>query len=150
MRLRFTFGMMIRWALLPLLLAGCGDYPRDTAGTLDRVRGDSLRIGRASVSGHPAADRLVRELGRRTGGNPAIMVGEVEALLMQLEHGELDLVVGAFDKKTPWTKRVTFSKPLASAARGDGTEEIKAASRNGEHAWAMEIDRAVATIVQAR
>jgi hypothetical protein len=67
--------------------------------------------------------------------------GAAERLLAKLEQGELDLVLGDFDRKSPWDKRVTFSQPVA----GKGEDvEARAATRNGEHRWAMTVDRTIA------
>jgi len=138
----------LRPALLAvLLLAGCDRYPVDTEGTLERVSGGTMRIG-VLPAGHqePALRAFVARLAERVDAKPEISAGAAEPLLLKLESGDLDLVVGPFDRKTPWMRRVTFSKPIAHTVRADATEEIKAATRNGEHAWAMEVDRTVARL----
>lgn len=131
-------------SFLILSAAGCGELPRDTAGTSERVRAGTMRVGEVGGAEHSRLEALLARLAEQTGPQVSIASGAAEPLLMRLEAGELDLIVGEFDQKTPWSKRVTFSKPLASTKGRHGTEEVKAATRNGEHRWAMEVDRAVA------
>lgn len=130
-------------ALPLLMLCACGDYPRDTEGTLERVRGGAMRVGLVAGAPEPRAAALVRKLAERTGARPKVREDAAEPLLLDLEHGRLDLVVGRFDAKTPWDARVTFGKPVEMSGAKDDRREVKAAVRNGEHAWSMEVDRAV-------
>jgi hypothetical protein len=136
-------------ALFALLLlpGGCDRYPRDTEATLDRVRGGTIRV--ATVEGerpNPRMSEFLARLAARTGSRPQLASGAAEPLLLELERGDLDLVVGTFDRKSPWAHRVTFSRPIARVVRADAVEELKAATRNGEHAWAIEVDRTVAAM----
>lgn len=128
---------------LPLLLLAACDLPRDTEGTSERVvsvpgRQGDLRMGLVSGSS-PRPDALVASIGIETRARVLIEEGASETLLARLEAGELDVVVGAFDARSPWNARVTFSKPLTRK----GVVETKAAVRSGEHRWAMLVDRAV-------
>lgn len=137
--------------LVPLALlfvAGCGELPRDTAGTSERVRGGVVRVGQVAGDGDPRLAGLLTALARRMEVRPRVYRSQAEPLLMRLETGELDLVVSAFDRSTPWSKRVTFSKPLVAAEGPHGTEEVKAAVRNGEHRWSMEVDRVAAEVAE--
>lgn len=131
---------------LLLTLGGCANYPRDTEGTLERVRGGAMRVGVVAGEADPAYAALAGALARRTGARVERREGAAEPLLQELEKGRIDLVVGAFDRKTPWEARVTFSKPVTTW----GEHEVKAATRNGEHAWAMEVDRAVGALEERR
>ena len=139
-------------ALLALVLTGaCADYPKDTTGTSDRVRGGLLRVGFVEGSASdPRLRRFVTQVADRTDGRLLATAGAAEPLLLRLEKGELDLVVGAFDAKSPWTRRVTFSRPIFAREVPGGRVEGKAAVRNGEHAWAMIIDRSVGSLEQGR
>lgn len=105
-----------------------------------------MRVGEVSGAEHPRLEALLGRLAEQTGSQVSVTSGPAESLLMRLEAGELDLVVGEFDRKTPWSKRVTFSKLVASVDGPHGTEEVKAATRNGEHRWSMEVDRVVARL----
>lgn len=104
-----------------LLCAACGNYPRDPEGTLERVRGGALRVGVAEASpwtslagGTPAGvePALVQELARELGARVEWVPGSETLLLEALERGELDLVVGGLDSRTPWKrKRIAITDP---------------------------------------
>ena len=98
--LRRIAGALLALALSP---AACDDYPKDPAGTLDRVRGGELRVGLlvdppwVDLSG-PApsgvevalAEGLAAELGARLNW---VSAGEAD-VLEALEQREVDLVFG--------------------------------------------------------
>lgn len=136
-----------RWRFLILaLLAGCGNIPRDPDGTLDRVRRDHV-IRTGLVQGGSAADasgwrRVLARVAANTGALPVFRSGALEPLLLDLEAGELDLVVGGrFDEKTPWKTRVTLGPPIGSIETPAGTTGGHIVARNGENAWIMLIQR---------
>lgn len=138
----------MKWWAAPiafsLLVGGCADFPKDSSGTLVRAQGGAFTVGwTEAATGDPRLRRLVARLSERLRARPAAVSGPAEPLLLRLEQGEVDLVVGVFDEKSPWRDRVTFSRPLATEAMGDGELQAVAATRNGEHAWSMEVDRAV-------
>lgn len=126
-------------------LGACGDFPRDSAGTAARVRGSTYRVG--MIAGAPASkaqEEFLAAVSRRSEGQPRLVRGAGEVLLRQLEQGDLDLVIGTFDEKTPWEKRTTLSRPFHRPGPGF---QSRAAIRNGEHRWAMIVDAAVAGTV---
>lgn len=127
---------MKAWPLL-LLLAACGPIPRDPEGTLERVRQSHvIRVG--VVAGETSWQPLLARVAAATGGAPRFEQGALEPLLLKLEEGELDLVVGGvFDEKTPWIKRVT----LGPVIRRDAPVNHHMVARNGENAWIMLIER---------
>lgn len=86
---------------------------------------------------------FARQLSARTSSRIQLISGSAEPMLMKLKAGELDLVLGQFDRSSPWQQRITFSRPLSTTEKKGVGHELKAAIRNGEHAWAMEVDRAV-------
>ena len=138
----------MKWlACLPLLLTvGCGSLPRDQEQTLERIAETrEVRIGMTSAADRsPHFERLFSLIHRSAsaaGGSPRIEVGTAEALLLRLEAGELDLVVGEFDRSSPWYQRVHLLPPLATRSVGDGQLEATAAARNGENGWIMLIER---------
>lgn len=138
---------MIRFGILVamLCLAACGQFPRDQAGTLERIRAEGVvRVG--MVGGLPAegAERLrtlVDRSAAAAGGKPLVLEDAAEPLLLMLEEGELDLVVGAFDAKSPWVRRVHLLPALATETRGSADIETTAAVRNGENGWIMLLER---------
>jgi hypothetical protein len=66
---------------------------------------------------------------------PVLQGGAAEPLLLQLEKGDIDLVLGKFDARSPWASRVTFIPPLKERSGGDNTITVVAAAKNGENAW---------------
>lgn len=132
-----------------LLLGACGDYPRDPEDTLDLVRQNSaFRVG--LISGGDAqsgkSHELIERFARATGARPVTHSGEAEPLLLELEEGKLDLVVGTFDEKTPWHTRVTVGPPLERRIVGKSRQQLAPAMRNGENAWISLIERQVREI----
>lgn len=132
--------------LLPLTLAACGSLPRDQEGTLERIgQMREVRVGMVAAAGQsphfPRLRSLVERAGAAAGGRPRIELGATEALLLRLEAGELDLVVGEFDRSSPWYRRVHLLPPMATRSAGDSELEATAAARNGENGWIMLIER---------
>lgn len=120
--------------------AGCEQFPRDPGGTLDRIRTEgTFRVGIASPLEEqglsPEARRLLERVSQGSGARAQIERGEAEPLLDKLEQGQIDLVLGHFEKKSPWKPLVTFGPPLRVEKSGDTTFHLAAAMRNGENAW---------------
>lgn len=131
-------------SILLLVAAGCDRFPSDTSGTSERARGGEFRVGWIEGTGNEAELRaLLAGLGRHVRGRARVERGAGEPLLMRLEAGELDLVVGDFDKESPWSSRVAFSRPLKTEEHVGGVREARAAVRNGEHRWSMIVDQII-------
>ncbi|HEX8585375.1 MAG TPA: hypothetical protein VF680_13330 [Allosphingosinicella sp.] len=69
--------------------------------------------------------------------------GDAEPMLDQLEQGELDLVIGRFEKKSPWAKLVTIGPPLRREMQGKTEFRLAPVLRNGENAWIALVEREV-------
>lgn len=135
-------------ALLFLIacLTGCGAFPRDPHGTLQRIQQERVfRVGVVApaeeTAGAGEAAELIKRVAARSGARPQMQVGEAEVLLHALEQGELDLVLGRFEKKTPWLALVTFSPPLRVEKKGKAVFQLAAAMRNGENGWIALVER---------
>lgn len=133
---------MIRLPLMTaaLLIGGCGPIPQDPEGTLDRIKAErTFRVGMIASHGASAGlDRqrlLLRRMALATGASPRVEQGPAEPLLMRLEEGELDLVLGEFAPASPWSKKVTIMPPLGEQVTRDGHVHVVAVARNGENAW---------------
>ena len=139
----------MKWLTLSVLLltaGGCGSLPRDQEQTLERIAETrEVRVGMtAAADQSPHFPRLfdfIHRSATAAGGSPRIEVGGAEALLLRLEAGELDLVVGEFDRSSPWYQRVHILPPMATRSAGDSELEATAAARNGENGWIMLIER---------
>ena len=113
-------------------LAGC-EYPRDAGGTLQHVRGGTLRVGATesdpwvirSPEGLQGAEvRLVEQLAASLGARVAWTEGSEGELMKALQLRELDLVVGGIDRTAPWDKEASLTQPYF-------TERVVVASRTG-------------------
>jgi len=131
--------------VLSVMAASCG-LPRDTEGTLERVRAErEIRVGlilggpRGALD--PRARALLERVARTTGARPRLTGGDAEPLLARLEEGELDLVVGRFTKSTPWATLVSLTPPLATEKQGKTEIILAAAMANGENEWISLVER---------
>ena len=127
--------------------SGCGgDFPRDAEGTLDRVRTQrAFAVGvvaPAGTSPMTEVDELIRRVAQASGASPRLLRGEAEPLLKQLEDGHVDLVIGRFDKKSPWARRVTLGPPLRIEKQGKTIFHLAPVMRNGENGWIALVERA--------
>jgi ABC-type amino acid transport substrate-binding protein len=133
--------------LVAAAAAGC-TLPRDSDGTLDRVRGKTLRVGLAdsppwvvargdSVSGVEV--RLVGALAEELHARPEWHRGSESGLLEALHERELDVVVGGLTADSPWAKRVAFTEPYQTEAGGKKKHVL--ALPPGENAWLVHVER---------
>ncbi len=113
-------------------LGGC-EYPRDAGGTLEHVRGGTLRVGATesdawvvrSPGGLKGAEvRLVEQLAASLGARVAWTEGSEGELMKALQLRELDLVVGGIERTAPWDKEASLTQPYF-------TERVVIASRTG-------------------
>jgi hypothetical protein len=134
-------------ALLSLsLLTACGGIPRDPEGTSERIGRDRImQVGLVDGANSQSIGRLselIEALSKETGAKPVISRGGQETLLIKLEAGDLDLVLGGrFVEDTPWKTRVTLGPPLASQTVAASKLQEHAVTRNGENAWIVRVQR---------
>lgn len=133
-------------------LTGCGmQIPADPEGTLDRVRGDVLRVGaterRPFVEldgvGEPTGSEvgLVQAFAERLDADIAWETGSEAELADALEQGELDLVIGGFLDDTPWSEFGAATRPYLEAPAADGTvEKHIMLAPLGENAFLVELE----------
>jgi polar amino acid transport system substrate-binding protein len=94
-------------------LAGCS-LPRDPDGTLDRVRGGTLRVGVTDNPPHSERElRLLRAFARDLEARVEVTEGAEHELVSDLERGRLDVVAGGLRNDTPWQKHVAMTRPYA-------------------------------------
>lgn len=129
-----------------LLLGACGQFPKDPRGTIDRVRErGTFRVG--IIAGEKTQTEqgqvLLARIADATKAKPILVHGTSEPLLLDLEVGKLDLVLGTFDEKTPWGTRVTVGPPLQQSASGKIHHQFAPVMRNGENAWISLVEREV-------
>lgn len=118
-------------AAIPLLLAGCGiRIPSDPDATLEHVEGGVLRAGVSPNDGWielggtaPTGSEAeaLADFAASLDARVEWTVGSEEALVRDLENGDLDVVAGGLTDKTPWTKKAGMTRPYAEITLGDGT-----------------------------
>jgi ABC-type amino acid transport substrate-binding protein len=118
-RLRQVIGAAVAAAVVAVL-AGCGlTIPTDPDGTLERAQGAVLRVGVTDEPGlidvvdgrarGPLAD-LVVDFADSLDAEVAWTSASEESLVVDLEEGRLDLVVGGMTAETPWVDRVGVTR----------------------------------------
>ena len=140
-----------RLILLSIALLGataaCDALPKDPAHTTDTVRQRrEMQVG--FIDGEPAdmegdMQAAAARVATWHGVDIASVTGSEAKLLRDLEDGRLDLVVGGFHEKTPWSKHVALTAfyPKKPPAEKLG---VRAATRLGENAWLLSVERALA------
>jgi ABC-type amino acid transport substrate-binding protein len=148
-----------------LTLSGCGSaFPADPQGTLERASGGTLRVG-ASINGDwvkisaPAGGELrsgeiqgsdvqgteavlVKGFAEHLGADIEWVAGTEQVLAEELKHGELDLVIGGLDDKTPWVSHAGVTRPYAESTDGRGSlHKHVMLVPLGENAFLLELDR---------
>ena len=146
--MRKRYGPVMKWRLAfgaALALAGCDRLPRDPDGTLDRIRAERrfrvglIATGATSVRAEREAAFLAR-VARATGAEPALKEGASEPLLLELEDGKLDLVVGPLSSESPWVSRVALLPPVGETLAPQHLL-LTPIARNGENRWIMLLER---------
>ncbi len=107
--------------MLSLSALAC-DLPRDPEGTLNRVRGGTMRVGvfeRRPWTTLPAnggagglEGALIAELARELGARIEWVRATESELLEALKMRELDIVIGGLTAESPWAQHVAFTKPF--------------------------------------
>jgi hypothetical protein len=137
---------MIRILLVFLALSACSQLPRDPDGTTERVTSERLfKVGMiATGDADSSVERqraLIARIAAATGARAALESGAAEPLLLRLEQGELDLVIGEFHARSPWIAKAHLLPPIAEARVGEEETIVAAAARHGENRWIMLVDR---------
>jgi hypothetical protein len=138
----------MKWRLAlgaALALAGCDRLPRDPDGTLDRIRSErSFRVGLIAAGDAPAGrdetKAFLIRVAAATGAVPALKEGASEPLLLELEGGQLDLVVGPLSPESPWVARVALIRPIGEIPAPQHLF-VTPIARNGENRWIMLLER---------
>jgi polar amino acid transport system substrate-binding protein len=126
--------------IIVVLLAGC-DFPRDPMGTLESVRGGTLRVG---VANHEPWARLeegeasgvevelAEEFAGELGAETTFVEGTVPELLEAARQGEVDLVIGGLTATDPGVREQKEAaitapyltlRPLVGAQPGTSLED---------------------------
>jgi ABC-type amino acid transport substrate-binding protein len=139
-------------AVLLLSISGCGlSIPADPDGTLDEVRGGTLRVGISDngelttvgdgkdVSGSEVA--AVEEFASELDADIDWTLGSEEALVRSLENGDLDLVIAGLTDATPWAEHAGMTRPYDEVTGSDGTtHKLVMLVPTGENAFLSELE----------
>lgn len=110
--------------VLAIALCGCG-IPRDPEGTLERVRGGTMRVGVTNAppwaeigASDPAGIEveLVERFAEDIDAEIEWVEGSEEELFAALEVRELDLVIGGITATTPWSSVAGITHPYLTTA----------------------------------
>lgn len=133
-------------ALLVIAAPVSCDMPRDPEGTLQRVRGGTMRVGVTEaepfvmLSGDEPSGgvevELVERFAARLDADIEWFSGSEEQLFAALEVRQLDLVIGGFTTTNPWAANVTFTHPYLTTFVGVGVPE---ADQVGDDIAGMEV-----------
>jgi hypothetical protein len=124
-------------------LVGC-DLPRDPEETLEKVRGQELRVGVLKFGENAEKDRpVVERLARRLGSKPVYVEGDAHALFEDLKRGGLHLVIGGVPESTPFKKELGLSKPVGPLLRAHEDQKRVLAVRPGENAFLLRVNQAI-------
>lgn len=122
MELRTSAALAALLATAAVGLGGC-DYPRDADGTLDRIRGGTMRVGVTEnepwvgLRGETPSGvevELVKRLADELDSQVEWVPGSEAALVGALERRELDLVIGGLTKDTEWRRKVAITRPYVT------------------------------------
>ena len=89
--------------------------------------------GTRRVAGSPRGPARVA---RATGATPRLEEGASEPLLIALEEGKLDLVIGPLSPESPWVSRVALLEPIGETVTPQRLS-LTPIARNGENRWIM-------------
>jgi len=129
-----------------LVTTGSCNFPRDPEHTLDRITNGVIRVGytvdspwvsRGSPSPRGVEAALVNSLARSLNARVTWIEGPSEKILEAVRMRELDLAIGGYVVKSPWSKEVAFTKPYYH-------DEHVLAVPQGENAWLMRVEQHLA------
>ena len=143
-----------RWAALALfvLTGACERLPRDMRGTLDDVRGQTLRAGVVSERA-PWVERrdggasgievqLIERFAARLGARVSWTWGAEQRLMERLERRELHVVAAGLTDTSPWAEHVGLTRPYFESEE-DWSPSVRhvLAVPPGENAWLRQLER---------
>jgi polar amino acid transport system substrate-binding protein len=117
-------------AILIFGAVGCTSPPADPEGTLDRIRGGTLRAGAVANDPWVTVDngdlggvevRLLEEFAAQLEADTEWTVASEQELFGALEQGQLDVVVGGLVSDNPFSMHAAFTHPYVTSQVVVGT-----------------------------
>jgi ABC-type amino acid transport substrate-binding protein len=132
-------------------LSGCGlTMPTDPDGTLDTVRGGTLRVGISANGNLTEVDgrsysgsevELVEEFADALDATIAWTAASEETLVRGLENGDIDVVIAGLTDTTPWVDMAGVTRPYREVTAEDGsTQKLVMLVPMGENAFLTELE----------
>ena len=134
---------------------GCGTFPKDSEGTLDRVRGGTLVVGVSEhepwtsvgaggeVSGTEVS--LVEGFADSLGAEIEWEVGPESVLADEVKRGQVDIVIGGLTSVSPWKSDLSLTRPYTKVKSEDGKEQkMVMGVPKGENAFQVALERYLA------
>jgi polar amino acid transport system substrate-binding protein len=149
----------LRLACLAATLAvGACQFPADVDGTLDRVRGGTLRVGVTPADPfvilaegrdpQGVEVELVKRFARRLDAKVDWVVGSESELMGALHGRRLDIVIAGLTRRSPWQAEVTLTRPYLNTQWVIAAPDEETASDLSEdlegHEVAVEANSAIA------
>ena len=142
-------------AVLSVATAGCSTFPKDSEGTLDRVRGGTLVVG---VSEHepwtsvgPGGDvsgtevSLVEGFADSLGAEIEWEIGPESVLADEVKRGQVDILIGGLTSVSPWKSDLSLTRPYTKVKSEDGKEQkMVMGVPKGENAFQVALERYLA------
>ncbi len=142
-------------AALVVAATGCGTFPKDSEGTLDRVRGGTLVVGVSEhepwtsvgpgdeVSGTEVA--LVEGFAESLGAEIEWEVGPESILADEVKRGQVDIVIGGLTSVSPWKSDISLTRPYTKVKSEDGKQQkMVMGVPKGENAFQVALERYLA------
>lgn len=136
--------MKIPCLALVFALCACAPFPRDAAGTTERIERTSImRVGIVSgTSEWSEAAAIAHQLASAHGAIIKTKPGPAARLLKDLDEGRIDLLIGEFGRSGPIAKETSLSEAIGQPEPKDGNlPVVRLARKQGENSLILASDR---------
>ncbi|WP_373355108.1 hypothetical protein [Pseudoroseicyclus sp. CXY001] len=132
-------------ALILALLTGCDSFPKDPDGTTERIAESGvMRAGIVGDAAGEAEERaLATALAAASGAEAELHPGSAETLLLAMEAGELDIVIGDFAEASPWAGRLALAPSPLTAHPPKEAPVLRALLPPGENRWLLHVTKTI-------
>lgn len=148
-------GFLLLAGSCALLVSGCSAFPRDSQGSLERATGGTLVVGASENApwvelgpdGAPLGIEvdLVQRYAARIDASIHWEIAAMSDLATMTKNNELDLVIGGLTADTPWSDKISPTRPYQESHGPDGsTEKMVIGVRPGENALQVSLERFLA------
>ncbi|MFC4871953.1 transporter substrate-binding domain-containing protein [Negadavirga shengliensis] len=138
-------GFLVFW-VVPFILIGCENFPKDPENTLKKVHNGTLRVGYSEnppwvveTDNIPIGiePELVKDFAKSLNAEIEWINDTEQNLFDDLGKKKLHLVVAGITSDTPWKKKVGLTRPFAKR----GKKKQVMAVIQGENAFIVQLER---------